>query len=198
MYKKNNSSQIITGRNFYMKKLILGFSVFLTSILLVGCTLSNTPTKKVERYLDNYRNLDETVLTQLDTIVEADTIMTATQKEDYRNILKRQYQNLVYTVKDEIVDGDKAKVTVEIEVYDLYKITNEADKYYTTSPDEFKDETGNVSQTKYIDYRISKLKEAKDKVKYTIEFNLTKVDNVWIIDDINEETRQKIHGLYAY
>ena len=181
-----------------MKKLILGFSVFLTSILLVGCTLSNTPTKKVERYLDNYRNLDETVLTQLDTIVEADTIMTATQKEDYRNILKRQYQNLVYSVKDEIVDGDKAKVTVEIEVYDLYKITNEADKYYTTSPDEFKDETGNVSQTKYIDYRLSKLKEAKDKVKYTIEFNLTKVDNVWIIDDINEETRQKIHGLYAY
>lgn len=181
-----------------MKKLILGFSVFLTSILLIGCTLSNTPTKKVERYLDNYRNLDETVLTQLDTIVEADTIMTATQKEDYRNILKRQYQNLVYTVKDEIVDGDKAKVTVEIEVYDLYKITNEADKYYTTSPDEFKDETGNVSQTKYIDYRLYKLKEAKDKVKYTIEFNLTKVDNVWIIDDINEETRQKIHGLYAY
>ena len=80
----------------------------------------------------------------------------------------------------------------------LYKITNEADKYYTTSPDEFKDETGNVSQTKYIDYRLSKLKEAKDKVKYTIEFNLTKVDNVWTIDDINEETRQKIHGLYAY
>ena len=115
--------------------------------------------------------------------------MTATQKEDYRNILKRQYQNLVYTVKDETVDGDKAKVTVEIEVYDLYKITNEADKYYTTSPDEFKDD---------IDYRLSKLKEAKDKVKYTIEFNLTKVDNVWIIDDINEETRQKIHGLYAY
>lgn len=65
--------------------------------------------------------------------------------------------------------ADKAKVTVEIEVYDLYKITNEADKYYTTSPDEFKDETGNVSQTKYIDYRLSKLKEAKDKVKYTID-----------------------------
>ncbi|OLA93175.1 MAG: hypothetical protein BHW63_02550 [Mycoplasma sp. CAG:611_25_7] len=119
-----------------MKKLILGFSVFLTSILLVGCTLSNTPTKKVERYLDNYRNLDETVLTQLDTIVEADTIMTATQKEDYRNILKRQYQNLVYTVKDEIVDGDKAKVTVEIEVYDLYKITNEYLEFVVNNPDD--------------------------------------------------------------
>ena len=103
--------------------------------------------------------------------------------KNYRNILKRQYQNLVYTVKDETVDGDKAKVTVEIEVYDLYKITNEADKYYTTSPDEFKDETGNVSQTKYIDYRISKLKEAKDKVKVLLAQSLFGNPDILLLDE---------------
>lgn len=181
-----------------MKKILSYFSLAIICILLVGCSLGNTPTKKVERYLDNYRNLNESVLTQLDTIVNADTIMTTAQKEDYRNLLKKQYQNLTYTIKDEEINGDKAKVTAEIEVIDFYKVTNEADKYYTTNPDVFKDETGNLSQTKYVDYRIGKLRETTDKVKYTIEFNLTKVDNVWTIDDIDEVTRQKIHGLYAY
>ena len=38
------------------------------------------------------------------------------QKKDYKELMKKQYQNLTYTIKDEEVDGNNAIVKVEIEV----------------------------------------------------------------------------------
>lgn len=181
-----------------MKKFLLNLCLVISIVLLSGCDMDNTPTKKVENYLNNYKTLNNDVLTQLDDIVNQDTIMTAEQKNNYKDILKRQYQNLIYEIKDEVVNGDTATVTVEIEVYDYYKSNKENDIYYTTSPDEFKDENGNIVESKYIDYRLSKLKTYNDRVKYTIDFYLKKVDNTWILQDISEDARQKIHGLYAY
>ena len=51
-----------------MKKLIMSFAMFM---ILTGCTFSitdvdNTPTKKVEAYLNNYQSLTEDVLSDLD------------------------------------------------------------------------------------------------------------------------------------
>lgn len=54
-----------------------------------------------------------------------------------------------------------------------------------------------VTQTKkYIDYKIEQMKTVTDKVKYTITFNLSKKDNMWVVDDISDIDRQKIHGLF--
>lgn len=181
-----------------MKKIFLAFSMVMCLLLLSGCDMDNTPTKKVENYLNNYKNLNEEVLTQLDETINADTMMSAEQKNNYKDILKRQYQNLNYEIKDEVVNGDSATVKVEIEVYDYYKMNKESDTYYETSPDEFKDENGNLVESKYIDYRLDKLKTYNEKVKYTIEFYLKKVEKNWVLQDVSEDTRQKIHGLYAY
>lgn len=181
-----------------MKRILLSFLLLISLIVISGCEMDNTPTKKVENYLNNYKTLNEEVLTQLDDTINLDTVMTAEQKNNYKDVLKRQYQNLVYEVKDEVVNGDTATVTVEIEVYDYYKQNKESDTYYESNSDEFKDENGNVLETKYIDYRLDKLKNYNEKVKYTIDFYLEKVDKTWVMQDISEEVRQKIHGLYAY
>lgn len=181
-----------------MKKVLLFLACFLSIIIFSGCELNNTPTKKVEEYLNSYRNLDTVVLNQLDETINVDTIMDATQKSNYKDILKKQYKDLNYTIKDETVDGNNATVKAEIEVYDYYKLTTESDKYYATSPDEFKDTAGNIVETKYIDYKINKMTDYKERIKYTIDFTLKKVDRTWVLDDITEQTRQKIHGLYAY
>lgn len=181
-----------------MKKLLIFISLFITSIMVSGCTMDNTPTKKVENFLNNYRNLDNSVVTQMEDMVNSDTLMTTTQKENYGNVLKRQYQDLTYTIKDERIDGDNATVTAQIEVYDFYKVTNDATNYYNANPSLFYDDNGNLSDSKFIDYRINQMKETTDKVKYTIDFTLTKENDVWIINDIDDITRQKIHGLYAY
>lgn len=181
-----------------MKKFLLYFTFIFSLVLLSGCEMNNTPTKKVEAYLNDYKNLSDTVLTQLDNTIDADTIMTTEQKNTYKGILKNQYQNMTYMIKDEVINGDKATVTAEIEVLDFYKLTAAADKYYKTQPDEFKDTNGNMVETKYIDYKLTKMKSYTDKVKYTIDFTLTKTNRTWVLDDVSETTRQKIHGLYAY
>jgi len=166
--------------------------------LLAGCSMDNTPTKKVENFLDSYKNLDDGVLTQLTDMVKTDALMNDTQRTTYTDILKKQYQDMNYTIKDETIDGDNATVVAEIEVYDYYKVTTDATDYYNKTPDEFKDETGKIDESKFVDYRIGKMKDAKDKVKYTINFTLKKVDNSWVLNDIDDATRQKIHCLYAY
>ena len=43
------------------------------------------------------------------------------------DIVKKNYQKLTYKVKDEVIDGDKAIVTVTIDVIDYSKINNEID-----------------------------------------------------------------------
>ena len=112
--------------------------------------------------------------------------------------MKRQYKDLVYTIKEETVDGDTATVKVEIEVYDYRKVLDDADSYFKAHPDEFQKSDGSVDNEKFMDYKIGKLKSGKDRVKYTLNLTLTKKDDVWTMNDITETDRKKIHGIYSY
>lgn len=179
-----------------MKKITLLIGVIL---LLVGCdAVMNNPTKRVEVFLNKYQTMDEEVLSQLDTTLNNDTTLTNTQKKEYKDIMKKQYQNLTYIIKDEEVDGDKAIVKVEIEVYDFNKAMNEADSYLLENQEEFIDDNNRINNEKFMDYKIKEMKNTSEKVKYTIEFNLTKKDKAWTLDNVDEVTRQKIHGIYNY
>ena len=64
-----------------MKKLIL----FLTVLILTACSfniddIDNTPTKKVEEYLNNYQSLSSDVVNDLDIAVERETTFNLEQK----------------------------------------------------------------------------------------------------------------------
>jgi len=183
-----------------MKKLLISIlSISLTLLFLVGCdNVMNTPTKRVEEFLNDYQTNDNTVITQLNNTLTNEMSLTDIQKDDYRNIMKKQYQDLVYTIKDETVNGDKSIVKVEIEVYDYNKVIKEADSYMLLNQTEFLDENDEVDNNKFMDYKIARMKEVSERVKYTIEFTLTKIDNSWKLDDITEIDRQKIHGIYSY
>jgi len=182
-----------------MKKFIaLLFSLVL---LVSGCgneNLLNTPTKRVEMFLSSYQSLDDEVLDQLDDTINEEVAFNTEQREKYRELMKTHYQNLKYEIKDEIIDGDTAVVTVEIEVTDYSKVMNEANTYLEENPDEFNDENGEYDLSLFTTYRLDKLKDVKDKVKYTLDLTLTKVDDDWQIDDISDEDQMKIHGLYNY
>jgi len=176
------------------------FLVMLVSLFVIsGCTnVMNTPTKKVENFLNKYQKQDTNVLTQLDNVIASDVTMNDGQKKDYKELMKKQYQGLTYKIKDETVDGDKATIEVEIEVYDFRKAIEEANAYLVSNNDEFLDDNGNVDDTKFMDYKIDKMKNAKDKVTYTLNLTLSKVNDEWKLNDITETDRQKIHGLYNY
>lgn len=178
-----------------MKKILF---VVAALLLFVGCdAVMNSPTKRVEAFLSDYQTMDDEVLSQLDDTLNGEELLTDEHKSAYKEIMKRQYQNITYTIKDEIVDGNKATVTTEIEVYDYSKAMKEADDYLIQNKNEFTDNDGNVDNEKFMTYKIEQMKNVKDKVKYTIPFTLTKEDKEWILDDISESDRQKIHGIYS-
>lgn len=181
-----------------MKKFI-GFLFLITT--LTGCAttnLLNTPTKRVEMFFSKYQSLDDDVLEQLNTVVDDKISFTDEQRQDYIEVMKKHYQALKYEIKDETIDGDTAVVTTEIEVVDYSRILTEADTYLEANPEEFNDENGEYSETVFNEYRIDKLKEAEDKVKYTIDIYLTKIGDEWVIDDLDSDTADKIQGIYEY
>ncbi len=179
-----------------MKKILF---IVLVLLFLTGCNnLMNTPTKKVEYLLSKYQKNDEDVLKQLDNALLSDTILDSNQGNRYKDIMKRQYSDLSYIVKNEAIDGKTAIVEVEIEVYDYSKAIKEVENKLLENSDLYKDETGEISTLKYNDDKLNSLENAKDRVKYTINFTLSKVDEEWIVDDLTETERMKIHGLYNY
>ena len=179
-----------------MKKII----IILAVLLLVGCErdLNNTPTKRVEVFLSNYQSITAEVESDIIAKVSDMPNLTEEEQKEYINLWKRHYQGLTYEIKDEMVDGDDATVVTEIEVYDYSEVMSETSDYLTTNPEAFQDESGNHSFEKYNDYRLSALKEVNDKVKYTIEFKLKKIDKKWILQELSDEDSLKMSGMYDY
>lgn len=181
-----------------MKKVLAILSLLL---ILTGCSIGNmdnTPTKKVEEYLNNYQTLDSNVLTKLDTIVNEEALFNTEQQDSYRDILKKHYQDLTYTIKEETVNGDKATVEAEIEVNDYTKILRGAEEYRTTNESEFYNESGVFDESKFQDYRLNLLKSNNERVKYTIYFSLTKTNDEWVLEPLTETEEDKILGIYEY
>lgn len=181
-----------------MKKIIF----FLTGMLivtLVGCgVVENTPTKQVEAFLSMYQKGDNKVLDDLDSSIENYGVFNDTQKEEYRDLMKKHYQGLKYEVKDEVIDGDNATVTVEIEVNDYSKVLTDAEKYRQDHEEEFTS-NGKFDESKFITYRLNKMKEVNEKVKYTLNLTLTKDKNEkWLLDDLTTSDEQKLNGTYAH
>ena len=144
-------------------------------------------------------------------MVESDSLMSDDQRTTYSDIMKRQYKDMKYEIKDETIDGDNATVTTEIEVYDYYRVNKDSEEYFNNNRDEFKEDNNNeglveeakealdsFSSSKYIDYRLNNLKNASNRVTYTIDFTLRKENDKWILNDLDDATRQKIHGLFEH
>lgn len=176
-----------------MKKIITILSI----ILLTGCSLdiSNTPTKKVEEFLNKYQILDEEILNELDDVIDKKTKLNNENKEEYREIIKKQYKDMQYTIKDETIDGNEATVTAQIIVRDFTKIINESENYKRENISEFY-ENETYNDNLYKKYLIEKLKNAKDRATYTLEFKAHKQNTKWVLDPITEEIEDKILGIY--
>lgn len=177
-----------------MEKILLGV---LGVFLLSGCgiQMASSPTKEVETLLGKYQSSNKTIIEQLDASI-ANENMTKTQQEDYRELMMKQYNNLTYDIKDEIIDGNNAIVTTEITVYDYGKAIKEVNAYVDANTSDFQDPSGALSSQLYTGYKLTKLKEVTDRIQYTINFNLTKTNDSWTVDQLNETELQKIHGIY--
>ena len=201
-----------------MKKfgtIVLGVGFFM--LLVAGCTNTmETPTTKVEEYLGKYQRLDDDVSTQLDQVLDDDNTMSDDQKDQYRSLMEKQYQNLSYKIENEEINGDSATVDVEIEVLDYATTIADAKEYYQEHKDEIEKENDqeqsdndNVVEdavegteeaieksAAFIDYKLKELESVSDTTTYTITFHLTKEDGEWQIQNLSDLDLEKIHGLY--
>lgn len=155
------------------------FLVFI--VLLTGCSLNNSPTSKVEELLGKYQGLDQNITyNYLD--LSSDVLISEDIENDYVDVIKKQYRNMSYEVKDEKIDGDMATVTVQIEVIDYKKVINE---YDIDRNDDIHKEI------------IDKLNGVKERVNYTIDFTVVKdKDGNWNLGNLTEEIQQKLLGIY--
>lgn len=168
-----------------MKKIL---SLFIFLLLLVGCSLANSPTSKVEDLLTKYQTLDKDIKTGIDEVINEETL-TSEQKDRYRNLIEKQYKNLAYQIKDERIDGDTATITTEIEVLDYKKAINESVSKYQDRND--------YTVEEYNNSKLDSLEKTKEKVKYTIDFEVVKDKNGnWKLSSLSNETIKKIQGMY--
>ena len=167
-----------------MKKKMLFLVIPL--LFLVACTMSNTPTSKVEELFTKYQTLDTDIDNGISSVLEEQNL-SESQKERYRKILENQYRNLTYQIKDELIDGNTATVTVEIEVIDLKRTIN--DLVFDSSI---------YTKETYDEEKLNRLEQAKDKVKYTLDLTVTKVENgdEWKLNALTNEEIKKIQGMY--
>ena len=189
-------------------KVVLCFGFLL--LFLAGCsTTMNTPTSKVEEFLGKYQNMDDDVTVQLDQVLDEDHSMSEEQKEKYRSILEKQYQNLSYKIENEDIHGDEATVDVEIEVLDYATTIRDAKEYYEEHKEEIeaeskKEQSDNDNAledaaegaAEAVDYKLKELGNVSDTTTYDITFYLTKADGDWKLQNISDLDLQKIHGLY--
>ncbi len=166
-----------------MIKRIALFSVVL--FLLVGCSVSNTPTSNVEALFSKYQQVDIDIDDGINDILDEQNL-TDEHRTRYRQIIEKQYKNLSYEIKDEKIDGNNAIVTVEIEVIDYKRAISDLTFDSTIYTKESFDEE-----------KLNRLENAQDKVTYTIELPLTKdSDNNWQLNALTEEQIKKIQGMY--
>ena len=176
-----------------MKKVL---SFLLIVFLMVGCNMMNTPTKKVEEFLMSYQTLSEDVVSDLELSAEMENL-SSTNKITYMDVMQRNYKNLKYEIANENVNGDEAVVTAKITVYDLYKAMKESNDYLTDNSTEF-EVNGVYDQNKYREYELNQMLKTNYTVDYTISFNLSKVDEEWVLNEPDNVVKEKIHGIYNY
>lgn len=161
-----------------MKKYLV---FFLCIFCLVGCTNKSSKEAVIE-YLEKYRNftaeIEESLMKDLESVN-----WTKEQKEKYILLMKKQFVNLKYKIKEEIYNGEEATVLVDITVYNYHNSKREALKE--------QDESQN-----YIDKVLEKMNNETHTIKYTLVFKINYKEGVWVLEQPSEETLKKIEGVY--
>ena len=176
-----------------MKKIIFIMIV----LTLSACNISNTPSSVVEKYLNNYKNISDEVIDDLEISLSNEDLSNI-NRENYKKALLRVYENLNYEIIDESINGNKAEVEVQIKVIDLYKEEKESNDYMLNNVSEFYNESQEFDNDLYNTYRIEKMQKALDKIDYKIIFKVNKKEGIWTLEEPNRDVIEKLNGLYNY
>ena len=150
-----------------MKKIFL-FVLVVLCMITCACSLNdNKPEDAVETLFERYRTKDDSIIEQLKEVITAEKLMDK-QKEEYQNLMEKQYDSLGYVIKDVKENENDAVATVEITVLNYHDAINKAELELKDNPEKFNDENNNFSEEKYMDYKIDLIKKVDDTTTYTL------------------------------
>jgi len=161
-----------------------------------GCT-NNHASDPVKEYLNKFRNHDKDVSNSLAELLRQENL-TKEQNELYELIMKRQYVDLEYKIKEETYNGIKAIITVDITVYDYQYSKEKAIEEREANKDEYYLSDGTYLKDKFVNLQLKYMKEEMRRVKYTIDFDVTLHNKEWTLETPDYKVIEKIHGLYDY
>lgn len=102
----------------------------------------------------------------------------------YEKVIEKQYRNLSYEVGDEVIDGDRATVTIQVEVMNYRDVIDKYNK-------------NDYEITRYHKLVLESLEDTKEMVTYTLDITLTKDDSDnWVVDTLTLENQNKLLGIY--
>ena len=180
-----------------MKRFIYVILILCWGFFLTGCMGNKTAQEAVSDYLEMYVTLDSKVIDQLNEFVDNEDL-TEEQKVVYKDILRKQYSTMTYTILDETYDGETAYVKTKIQVRDLYKVQKESLNYFNNHKNEFNDENGVYDKSLFLDYKLGEMKNADEMNSYEIEFKVVKDGSNYEVTQLSNEDLEKIHGIYNY
>lgn len=163
---------------------------------MVGCVGNFTPSERVEEMFNRYIKNDQKIMDELDVYIGKQNL-SSDQKDKYKDIIKNEYATIKYVIKDEKINGDEAVVEVALEVKDLFKASKNAGEYLADHSSEFY-ENGVYDKGKFVDYKLEEMRKYGETVNYNVYIDLIKKDGIWTIEQIDNETLEKIHGIYDY
>lgn len=180
-----------------MKRLVNGILILLLGLFLTGCMGNKTAREAVSDYLEMYITLDSKVVDQLNEFVDKEDL-TEEQKVVYKDILRKQYSTMTYSILSETYNGENAYIKTKINVRDLHKVQKDVLEYYNNHKAEFNDEAGVYNKSLFLDYKLNEMKNANETTSYEIEFKVLKNGNNYEVSQLSNEDLEKIHGIYNY
>lgn len=179
-----------------MKHALKYLIFIITLISLGGCIGKMTPSEKTEEFLNRYIKNDPIIISELDTYLSKQGLSND-QRKKYKDIIINEYATIKYEIKEERIDGASATVKTVIDVKDLYRASKDAEDYLLENPEEFYTDD-EYDKDKFNNYKLETMEKSSLRIDYTINIKLKNKDGVWTIEELDNETLEKIHGIYNY
>ena len=177
-----------------MKKFVIMLTLI---IFLVGCACSvkGGAKESVYIFLEKYKYLDKDLVEDINTFVRGE-VLTEAQKEEYESIFLRQYKDMDFKITKEEYKNNKAYVTVNITVYDLYKAQDETESYLEEHQNDFLTDNEEYDDNKFVNYKLDYMKTYNERITNEVTFTLHEEKGFWVVEQPTANDLEKIHGIY--
>ena len=174
----------------------------LDSVIATDSAMSDNQKKEYKSLMEKqYQNLSYKIKSEE---IDGDNASVDVEIEvyDYATSITKS-KNYYNEHRDEFIENDTDNSQSNEESKENDKETDESGEIIGGVVEDAADSIGDAVEDmlekseKFIDYKIKQLKDVTDKAKYDITFYLSKDENdEWVLDDISDSDRQKLHGLY--